>query len=214
MLNGIFDMDKPFWRWIGKLPDMIGLSLCWYICCLPLITFIPASCALYDAVSRNLRNDEKGSFARFFRTFVRELKRGIPLSIFWILIFAVAVLGLTFMNQNAQANPMFSYFSPIYLVLTVMMVAYLGWLIPLQSRFHNNFWGLHINAMRFSIGRLWGSLGMLLSTAGVIAVCLLHTMTLPLICLAPCLIALLHSIPVERGFRIVFPQYFEDEENN
>ena len=213
MLNGLFDMDKPFWRWMGKLPDIIGLSLCWYICCIPLITFIPASCALYDAVSRNLMTDEKGTFARFFRTFVRELKKGIPLSILWLLIFAIAGFGISIMNQSAEASPMFSYLSPIYLVLTLMMVAYLGWLIPLQSRFHNSIWGLHVNALRFSLGRFWGSLWILFSTVAVIVICLLHTMTLPLICIAPCLITIFHSIPVERGFRIVFPQYYDDETN-
>ena len=212
MLNGLFDMDKPFWRWIGKLPEMIGLSLCWYICCIPLITLIPASCALYDAASRNLVADEKGCFKRFFRTFVRELKKGIPLSIFWIFLFAVSGFGINILNQSAESNPIFSYFSPIYLIMTIMMIGYLGWLIPLQSRFHHSFWALHMNALRFAIGRFWGSLGILLITATVVVVCFLHTMTLPLVTIAPCLIAVLHSFPVERGFRAAFPEYYEDEE--
>ncbi len=212
MLNGLFDMDKPFWRWMGKIPDMLILSLCWYVCCLPLITFIPACCALYDAVSRNLVPDEKGCLKRFFRTFVRELKKGIPLSLLWLLIFTVTGFGLMIMNQGMQDNPVLTYLSPIYLVMTVMMIGYLGWLIPLQSRYNNSFLSLHTNALKFAIGRLWGTLGMLLATAAIIILCLLHTMTLPLITLAPCLIALLHSIPVERGFRAVFPEHYEDEE--
>lgn len=211
MLNGIFDMDKPFWRWIGKLPEMIGLSFCWYICCLPLITFIPASCALYDAVSRCLITDEKGCFKRFFRTFVQELKKGIPLSLLWIFILAFSVLGLNILQQNAQTNPVLANLHPFYLAMIVMTIGYLSWLIPLQSRFHNNFWTLHINALRFAIGRLWGSLAMLLITVGVVILCFLHTMTIPLLVIAPCLIATLHAIPVERSFRVVFPQYYEDE---
>lgn len=211
-MNGLFDMDKPFWRWIGKIPEIFGLSLCWYICCLPLITIIPASCALYDAASRNLVPDEKGCFKRFFRTFVRELKRGIPLSILWIIVFAIAGFGMMIMNQNAETNPVFSYLGPVYLVMIVMMVGYLGWLIPLQSRYHNSFAALHVNALRFAIGRFWGSLGILLSTAAIIILSLLHRMTLPLVTLAPCLIAILHTIPVERGFRAVFPEHYENED--
>ena len=66
MFGGFFDMDKPFWRWMGKIPDLILLSLCWYICCIPVITIIPASCALFDAVSRNLMMDDKGIYKRYF----------------------------------------------------------------------------------------------------------------------------------------------------
>lgn len=212
MLNGLFDMDKPFWRWIGKLPEMLILSLCWYICCLPLITFIPACCALYDAASRNLVPDEKGCLKRFFRTFVRELKKGIPLSLFWIVIFAVTGFGLVIMNQGNQDNPVFAYLGPVYLIMAIMMLGYLGWLIPLQSRYDHSFISLHVNALRFSLGRLWGSLGMILFTIGVIVLCLLHTMTLPLITIAPCLIAVLHTIPVERGFRAAFPEHYEISE--
>lgn len=211
-MNRLFDMDRPFWRWIGKLPEMLGLSMCWYLCSLPLITFIPASCALYDAASRNLAADEKGCFKRFFRTFWRELKRGILLSILWLVIFAVAIFGILLMNQNAEVNPIFGYMSPVYLVMTVMLVGYLGWLIPLQSRYETGFGTLHVNALRFAIGRLWGTLGILISTVGVIALCLVHRMTLPLITIAPCLIAVLHTIPVERGFRAVFPEQYEETE--
>ena len=87
-------MDKPFWRWMGKIPDIVLLSLCWYVCCIPIITIIPASCALFDAVSRNLMMDDKGCYKRFFRSFVRELKQGIPLTILWLIIGTIAFYGM------------------------------------------------------------------------------------------------------------------------
>ena len=211
MFKGIFDMDRPFWRWIGKVPEIIGLSLCWYICCIPLITFIPASCALFDAVSRNLMMDDTGCFKRFFRTFVRELKQGIPLSILWIIIAVVSVFGSMVMVQFAsQGNTFFSFFSIFYQIMIIMMIGYLGWLIPLQSRYNNTFIGLHVNAMRFFFGRLWGTLAILLITVGIVIVCLLHQFTYCLLIAAPCLIAIFHSIPVERGFRKAFPNDYED----
>ena len=126
----------------------------------------------------------------------------------------VAIFGILLMNQNAEVNPIFGYMSPVYLVMTVMLVGYLGWLIPLQSRYETGFGTLHVNALRFAIGRLWGTLGILLSTVGVIALCLVHRMTLPLITIAPCLIAVLHTIPVERGFRAVFPEQYEETEED
>ena len=121
MFGGFFDMDKPFWRWMGKIPDLILLSLCWYICCLPVITIIPASCALFDAVSRNLMMDDKGIYKRYFRSFVRELKMGIPLSILWAAIGFIAWYGDNVIAYNAQNNEVFAIYSIVYRIMILMM---------------------------------------------------------------------------------------------
>lgn len=210
MFGGLFDMDKPFWRWVGKIPEIIGLSFCWYICCIPLITIIPASCALFDAVSRNLMMDDKGCFKRFFRSFIRELKQGIPLSILWVIIGAVTIFGNRILLADAQNSSVFGSFSVIHLIASIMMIGYLGWLVPLQSRYNNTFIGLHVNALKFFLGRLPGSGLMLLITAGVVIISIIHPYTYCLLVCAPCLIAILHTFPVEKGFQIAFPQDYED----
>lgn len=210
MFGGIFDMDKPFWRWIGKIPEIVGLSFCWYICCIPLITIIPASCALFDAVSRNLMMDDKGCFKRFFRSFLRELKQGIPLSILWLVITLVAVYGIQILSINAEASSTFGIFSIIYLVMFLMMIGLLGWLVPLQSRYNNSFIGLHVNALRFFLGRLPGTGLILLITAAVIIISIIHPYTYCLLIFAPCIIAIFHTFPVEKAFQIAFPQDYED----
>lgn len=210
-MRGLFDMDRPVWKWLGKLPEMIGLSLCWYICCIPLITFIPACCALYDAASRNLAADQKGCFRRFFRTFVKELKQGIPLSIVWLTILVISVVGLLGFSPE-QSSSLSTVFVAIYTISIAFTIAYLGWLIPLQSRYSNSFVALHINALRFFIGRLWGSIGIFVITVGIAVISTFHFYTIPLLAIAPCLIALLHTIPVERGFRKAFPEHYETPE--
>lgn len=211
-MNGFFDMDKPAWKWIGKVPEIVGLSLCWYICCIPLITFIPASCALYDAASRCLVADQKGCFRRFFRTFGRELKKGIPLSILWLSILIIAVIGLISFAPSEQGSTLSSAFLALYGIMIAFTIAYLGWLIPLQSRYNNSFIALHANALRFLIGRLWGSVAIFAITIIMVFLSTLHVLTLPLLAIMPCLIALLHSIPVERGFRAAFPEHYENQE--
>lgn len=210
-MRGLFDMDKPVWKWLGKLPEILGLSLCWYICCIPLITIIPASCALYDAASRNLIADEKGCFKRFFQTFVKELKQGIPLSILWLTILVISVIGLLGLSPE-QSGSLSTVFVAIYTISIAFAVAYLGWLIPLQSRYSHSFISLHINALRFFIGRLWGSIGIFVITVGIVFISTFHFYTMPLLAIAPCLIALLHTIPVERGFRVAFPEHYETPE--
>ena len=210
MFGGIFDMDKPFWRWVGKIPDILILSLCWYVCSLPIITIIPASCALFDAVSRNLMMDEKGYLKRFFTSFVRELKQGIPLSILWGIIALIALYGNQIAVTLAASNSSMAIFLVLYQVMIILMVGYLGWLVPLQSRYNNTFIGLHINAMKFFLGRLPGTLLILFYTALVVVASIISAYTMWLIVFAPCLIAILHTFPVEKAFQIAFPQDYED----
>ena len=210
MFGGFFDMDKPFWRWIGKIPEMIGLSLCWYICCIPIVTILPASCALFDAVSRNLMMDDPGCFKRFFRSFVRELKQGIPLTILWAIIALMAFFGIRILTANAAANSVIGVFSIVYIIMIVMMVGFIGWLVPLQSRYNNSFIGLHLNALRFFLGRLPGTGLMLLITAAVVVICTFHPFTYCLLVCAPCVIAIFHTFPVEKAFQIAFPDDYED----
>lgn len=210
MFGGFFDMDKPFWRWMGKIPEIVILSFLWYICSFPIITIIPASCALFDAVSRNVMMDDKGCYKRFFRSFVRELKQGIPLSILWAVIAAVAIYGTQIINSYAATSSVFSVFSILYLVMIIMMVGYLGWLVPLQSRYNNTFIGLHINALRFFLGRLPSTGLMLLITAVIVVAATISPYTFWLLGFAPCLIAILHTKPVEKAFQMAFPQDYED----
>ncbi len=210
MFGGLFDMEKPFWRWVGKIPEIIGLSFCWYICCIPLITIIPASCALFDAVSRTLMMDDKGCFKRFFRSFVRELKQGIPLTIVWLIIGFVTFLGNQILLADAQNNSVFGSFSAIHLILSIMMIGYLSWLVPLQSRYNNSFIGLHVNSFKFFLGRLPGSALMILISAGIVILSIIHPYTYCLLVCVPCLIAIFHSLVVEKAFQIAFPQDYED----
>lgn len=210
MLGGFFDMDKPFWRWMGKIPEILLLSLMWYLCSIPIITIIPASCALFDAVSRNLMMDDKGCYKRFFRSFVRELKQGIPLSIIWGVIAFVAIIGSRMINAYAAANSTFALFSILHLIMIIMSIGFIGWLIPLQSRYNHSILSLHTNAMRFFLGRLPGSAFMLIITVGIIILCFISVYTFWLAAFAPCLIAIFHTRPVEKAFQIAFPQDYED----
>ena len=51
---GIFNIDNKFFRALNKLVDMVILSFCWIISCIPVFTIGAASTALYDT-SRRVR---------------------------------------------------------------------------------------------------------------------------------------------------------------
>lgn len=206
MFSRLFDMDNPFWRWVGKIPDYLGLSLLFYLCCIPVVTIIPAACALFDAVSRCTVLDERGCFARFFRTFYKELKQGIPLSLLFLAIVLIALYGRHIIQYSKANSDILQIFSLMYLIILISIVSYLHWLVPLQSRYYHSFFHLLRNAFLFSICRLPGTVGMFLISAAVLFISTLSPYTLPMLLIAPGLTASFHSYIVERGFEKAFPQ--------
>ncbi len=206
MLQGLFDMDKPFGRWMGKLPELVALSLFWFIGCLPIVTILPSCCALFDAISRNTMMDDKGSFRRFFRSFIRELKQGIPLTILWLLMIGVTFYGDWALSVSTSTEGL----SFVYKGMLILMVAYLGWLVPLQSRYNHKFVGLHINALKFFVGKLPCTGLMLLISLACIGICFVHFSLAWFLIFAPSVIAVLHSLVVEKAFMQAFPKDYED----
>ncbi|MBS6836961.1 MAG: YesL family protein [[Eubacterium] rectale] len=55
---GIFNIDNKFFRALNKLVDMVILSFCWIISCIPVFTIGAASTALYDTSRRVIHHDE------------------------------------------------------------------------------------------------------------------------------------------------------------
>ena len=209
-MKGFFDMDTPFWSWVGRIPEMVLLSLLWVLCSLPVITIIPASCALYDAISRCTVFNRPGSVRRFFRSFVRELKRGILLSLLYLLIAVIMVWTELLMQSTESLSNTAVIMLMLQRIVGISVLGYLCWLIPLQSRYNHSFVALHVNALKFFLGRFPKSCLLLIISVAVCVVCTLHPSLMALCIVAPALIAIFHAKIIEKVFMQVFPNDYID----
>ena len=50
-MASLFDPERPLWRGLGTLADVLVLSAMWFTASLPLFTLGASTTALYDAVS-------------------------------------------------------------------------------------------------------------------------------------------------------------------
>lgn len=89
MFSSLFDPTSPGWRAFARFMDLFGLSLCWLMCSIPVLTLGASTTALYDAVYHGLRRREEGTYARFFTTFRRELRTAVLVTLPWL----AALLG-------------------------------------------------------------------------------------------------------------------------
>jgi len=201
-MNQIFNPENFFWKCFDKMADVLGLSLLWLLCSLPVITAGPACAALYDAAARCVRGGEPGPYRRFFRTFRAEFKTATLSWLAWGGGMTALLASHILLLRSAQGSPAPMALSMACLVLAIAAAGVLCWLFPLLSRFEYTFGGLNRTAVQFLFAHLPSTAAMaaLLALAADITLQLVF----PLCCL-PCLLALAHSFFVERAFRKHLP---------
>ncbi len=207
MGKGLFNMDAPFWCWIGKVPEMLCLSLLWYVLSIPVLTMPAATAALYDACARALRPDEKGVFKRFFSTFGKEIKRSLLLGLLWGVLVVMLTIGNQILITAAEVDSTMAIIAVVYQISFLMPLAVFIWLNILESRFFYSFWGLHKSAVIFVIGYLpYTALMVVILVIGVVASSFFPILSVVM----PALIALLQALPAEKVLKKYMPK--ENEE--
>lgn len=197
-MNQIFNPGNFFWKCFDKMADVVGLSLLWFICSLPVVTIPAASTALYDCAARCVRGGEPTVYSRFFRTFMREFKLATPSGLLWGAAALSPMAGARILARAAQGSKPLAVLAVMYYVLTAVPAGMLCWLFPLCSRYRLTFRELNRTALQLWLVHLPSTLAM----AALLALCVDLTVQLLLpVCCLPCLLALAHSLFVERAFR-------------
>lgn len=206
-MNQIFNPENFFWKCFDKMADVVGLSLLWFMCSLPVVTIGPACAALYDAAFHCVRCGEPGLYGRFLRTFRREFKCAGLSWLAWGTALALLYLGYRAAAGLAHQSRVMLVLAAAYLVLMVIPAGLLCWLFPLISRFEYGFLALNRTALQFWFAHLPSTLAM----TALLVVCehLCVQLLFPVFFL-PCLLALAHSVFAERAFRKHLPEQ-EDE---
>lgn len=198
--------DSFLMRWFNRSGEFFGLSLLWLICCIPVVTAIGSSIALYDSVAHCLHGKDDHPYRRFFRTFKAELLRGMALTVFWAVVSYLLITGLLLVQQSG-AGTISMVYSTFYAGTLLVPLAVLCWLIPLQSRFRYGFIQLHKMALMFSVSYLPTTaaiIGILLATVVIVSFVPVLMVLLPGICVT------VQSFLIEK----VFVQYMPEEEED
>ena len=191
-------------KWLSRVGDFFCLSIVWLVCCLPLITIVPACVALYDAVANCVHGKEDHACKWFFSALRREIVRGILLTLLWLAIAAVLVGGYWIAGVLGKGTAG-TVFAMVYAGTLLLPLATLAWVIPIQSRYAYGFWELHRTALSFVVIHLP-------ATAGILAITLV---TAAVVAFFPVLAVLLPAIgvTVQCGMiEKVFGKYAADEE--
>lgn len=198
-MRNIFNADNWLWRQLGRLGDLVTLSLLWTVFSLPVLTLGPASAALYDAAVHAMRRNEETVIARFFSTFRRELKEGVVLTLLYaaVVLAAGALFYLVVSRLPAHTSRWPIYTIALYL-LGFFLLCVLCWVWPTLSRFTLGVMALHGTALRLAFGHILRSAAMALLWGATLYAGLRYVAPF-FVC--PALAALLSTFLIEPVFR-------------
>lgn len=198
MFRSMFRPYGPLWNILNTITDVLLLSLLWCACSLPLVTLGTATTALYDAAVHGIRHREPGLYRRFFRTFRREWKTSLGVTLLWggVLLFGFYVLAL--LEEAAGEQTLAGLMAGGYRVLMGLPLCAACWSVMLLSRFTYRFGALTANALRFLPAHLLPSLAIDVFTWLVGRYCLHYPIALTF---APAVMVLGWSLAAEPVFK-------------
>lgn len=209
-MNRFFDPDSLFWRMVSRVGDVLGLSVCWVFCSLPLFTLGAATTALYDSVAHCVLGEDPHSYGRFFRSFKSNFKTATAVTLLALALAAVFVFlqGISLAAMQAGLD-WAAIFSVGYKVL--FCVPLMVWLFAcaILSRFEFKALPLLKTAFMLVFSHLPSAVVILAAVLAAAWLC--ADIWLPVLFL-PAMAAVLAALLLERIFKPFVEQQRANEE--
>lgn len=208
-MNGIFNMDNGFFSAIGKLVDIVIVSLLWVLLIIPVFTIGPATTAMYYCMVKVIRRERGYLMREFFSSFKSNFKTGALTSIIIALMCFIIIFDLKWARE-VQGIPGFllvSVFNSILFLVTCTAI----YVFPILSRFKIKTKQL----LKTSLFMAMKHLPSTILIAIIIAVFAISTYLIPILfMLTPGLCCLVVSFLYERILKKYMPEKSEDAEEN
>jgi len=203
-MSGFFNLENPVFQLLGKVCDMLFVSVVYIVLCLPIVTIGPANTALYYAIVKVIRRERGYIFREFFRSFKLNFKRGAIVGI--LLTLAMIILGFDILYAWGLTEPDSSKGSllmGVFIGIAFLVISFSIYVFPILSRFDMTVKQLFKAAVYMSMRHIHFTILMIaVNIAAVVVVYFFF----PFIFIAPATTVLVNSLMMERIFKKYMPK--------
>lgn len=134
-MGALFNLNGKLGGFLSGIANLIILNLLWMLCCIPLITIVPATAAMYYVTLKMVRKEDPSILRAFFHSFRQNLKQGIILSIIVLLLTVAVSANIRILSNSAEEI----HRVPLILSYGIGALACVtcSYICPLLSRFEN-----------------------------------------------------------------------------
>ncbi|MBR5500267.1 MAG: YesL family protein [Clostridia bacterium] len=170
-MSRFFSLDNPVILFLSRITDLILLSILWIICCIPIVTIIPSTSALYYITLKMVRNEDSRLAVSFFRAFADNLKKGTVLSI--VLELIGILIYVDYLLSGMVDGGIGTVLRIFFLILCITYCAFFHYTAALQAKFENTIVQTMKNAVILLLRFFGKTLRILIINATPIALVLL-----------------------------------------
>lgn len=135
-MSNFFNMDNPFFTTLSKICDILFISVVYVLLCIPIITFGPASTALYYSTVKVIRKERGYLYREFFKSFRMNFKRGAITGVIFVILFVVLIYDLLYAWQMVGVDyNKGSIFLGIFIAFSLLVLSFSIYAFPILSRF-------------------------------------------------------------------------------
>lgn len=200
-------LNNGFMSVLGKIADMFLLSVLWLLFCIPVITIVPATIALYYATVKVVRRDAGYVFKDFLKGFSQNLKQGLVLELIYLLVGALLYFANHFAKLTGLTTTLGKCYYLFFLIVTAVLACVSAYLLPVISRFTLSLLSAFRLAVFFSVTNLLTLVPVLITLAAGIAAAWIIP---PAVLVLPCAWCFLLSYSVEK----VLVRYMKEQLEN
>lgn len=202
-MGNLFNLENGFFSFMGKVWDMILLSILWVVLCIPIVTIGPATTALYYTVVKVIRRERGYVFREFFHSFKDNFKLGLITSVIYVVLAYILYVDYIYANSLKATNPNQAYlFFAGFNAITLVAIAVLAYIFPVLSRFTLNLKGLFKTTFLMAMKHIFTTIALIviIGASGLVL-----SIVIPAILFMPSLCCLLCSFLIERVFKKYMP---------
>lgn len=124
-----------FKKLFRKAADLIGITLLWLVGCIPVVTIVGATAAMYETVLRCVREENGGILETFKAAYLKNLKPGIGLTLLYGVTFALLGFGNYFVfGVNEAKSSEMAILALSTVIVSVFVAMTFLWIAPILSR--------------------------------------------------------------------------------
>ncbi|PGY15938.1 hypothetical protein COE25_01285 [Bacillus sp. AFS031507] len=147
LMNGL---NNRLFNTFNTVVDLFLLNLLWVITSLPLITFFPATAAMFGVIrKRILQKETEGIWKGFFKIFKENFKQSFILSIFWGILALFLFFDYRLIHPGVSVVQLIFY---IILIIGILLFSAISiYLFPIMVHFELSWNNVIRNAFFFSL---------------------------------------------------------------
>lgn len=102
-MKDVFDIDNPFFAFMGGLADLVIVNLLFLVCSIPVVTMGASLSAMYQTIGKMREGRVSGVFSAFMRAFKGSFKKSVPAWLLQLFTGIVLIFDLFYTGMMPKA---------------------------------------------------------------------------------------------------------------